>query len=308
MADAVAAGGAVAFLPTLITAPWEILRERTRRVADWVARRGSSPRPGAAVPLGIHLEGPFLEVGGAHDTDHFCDPTPEAIAALLGDAQGLLRLVTLAPGRPGAVAAVAQLREARVAVSFGHADEVDGLASCVRAGATMATHLFNAMSPLHHRDLGVVGAVLDNPELSASLVVDGAHVDPAVVRTAWRALGVDRTILVTDAVAAAGMPDGNYRLGEIELALEGGVVRDPAGRLAGSALTMGAAVDNLQRFVPAVGDWAAARAAAWNPAAAIGAGEFGGLETGRRAVFSLRGRDGAWSVIGLDGYHPLGRG
>ncbi len=293
VADAVWRGGAVAFLPTLITAPWDLLLEQVAAVARWLRTfRGQG-----AEPLGLHLEGPFLDAPGVHDEACFVDPTPARVQALVDAAAGTLRLVTLAHTRPGAPAAVAALRAAGVTVALGHVRGTTGFAECVAAGASMVTHLFNVMGPLHHREPGVAGLALDEERLRCPLIVDGAHVHPAMVRNAFRILGADRTVLVTDAAAAAGMGEGRYRLGGVEVELREGVVRSPTGALAGSALTMGQAAANFARFVPQAGAWTLARVAASNPAQAIGAQGFGSIAPGMRAAFSVREADGTFRAL-----------
>jgi N-acetylglucosamine-6-phosphate deacetylase len=293
VARAVWQGGAVAFLPTLITAPWPRLLQQIAAVATWIERwRGEG-----AEPLGLHLEGPFLQTAGAHDVDCFVDATPARVAELLAAARGTLRLVTLAHAREGAVAATAQLVAAGVTVALGHCDRVAGFDACVGAGARMATHLFNAMGPLHHREVGVAGMALDDERVLCSLIVDGVHVHPAMVRNAFRVLGPDRCVLVSDAVGAAGMPDGEYTLAGRRVTARNGVVRDAAGRLAGSALTMATAARNFLQFVPDAGAWTLGQVAAANPAALARAGHLGALAVGRRAAFTLLGDDGAFTCV-----------
>lgn len=276
----VLAGGATAFLPTLITAPFEQLLRQVEAVARWIERGRH-----AATPLGIHCEGPFLQTAGAHDGRCFVDPTPERIDALLTAARGRLRLVTLAPGRAHAAEAVARLRQAGVTVALGHFDATAGLEACVGAGARLVTHLFNAMGRLHHRVPGPTELALDEPRLSCSLIADGTHVHPAWVRLAWRSLGPDRLVLVTDSVAAAGMPDGPYQLAGRPVTLRGGVVTGDDGVLAGSALTFAQAAGNFLRFVPEVGPWTLARIAAKNPARLIGETGRGSIARGAAAEF-----------------------
>lgn len=293
VAAAVFAGGGVAFLPTLITAPFEELLERVRAVCTWIRDRKSSPRAGHAVPLGLHLEGPFLEVGGAHDVEHFVDPSPERIEAVLGASCDELALVTLAPARRGSVDAVRRLTGAGCAVFLGHARGTEEFSACVDAGARGVTHLFNAMSGLHHRDPGMVGAAFDDARVSASLIVDGHHVHPSVVRTALCCLGRDRLLLVTDAMAAAGMPDGEYELGPNHpVRLEGGAVRDAEGRLAGSALTLSDVSRCLARIRGEVDPCLLATAASTQPARLLGAPDRGGIAVGGRAEFAVLGADG----------------
>jgi N-acetylglucosamine-6-phosphate deacetylase len=293
VARAVWRGGAVAFLPTLVTAPWKHLLEQVAAVAAWIEAWSGD----GAEPLGLHVEGPFLQAAGAHDPAHFVDPTPERVQQLLAAARGRLRLVTLAPSRTGAAAATARLVAAGVAVSLGHCGSTEGFAACVDAGARAVTHLFNAMGPLHHRDVGTAGLALDDERVCCALILDGVHVHPAMVRNAFRVLGPDRTLLVTDAVGAAGMPDGAYTLAGKRVAAAGGVVRDEQGRLAGSALTMGLAARNFLRFVPAAGPWTLARAAATNPAALANATHLGAIEPGKRALLTLLGDDGSCTCV-----------
>ncbi len=291
-------GGAAAFLPTLISAPMERMLAQTSALADWIEAFDES-RPDLAIPLGIHLEGPFLEAQGAHQADSFVDPTPDRIDALIRAGRGQVRLVTLAPGRDGAPAAIHQLREAGVSVSIGHGKTTDGLAACVDAGARLATHLYNAMGPIHHRRPGLAGLVLDETRLTCSLILDGAHVHPAMVRNAWRCLGAERTILITDAVSAAGMPDGDYRIQGDAVHLTDGVVRNERGALAGSALTMTAAIRQFLEILPEAGPATLARIAAANPARAIDAESWGDLAVGKRALLTFLDADGQASFLDL---------
>lgn len=288
-------GGAVAFLPTLITAPWDVLLERLRAVGNWIRHWNGR----GAEPLGIHLEGPFLESTGVHDPRCFALPTQARLDQALEAAQGTLRLVTLAPAVPGAVDAVRRLRAAGVTVALGHAESTDHMAACVDAGATLVTHLFNAMGPMHHRKPGVAGHALDEARLSCPLILDGEHVHPVMVRNAWRILGPGRFVMVTDAMAAAGMPDGRYHLGHHHFESRNGIVRDEQGRLAGSALTMATATAKLREFVPDMGDWSLAQVASANPARLLGADGYGAIAVGRRAAFSLLQPDGTVRAIRL---------
>ncbi len=293
IAGAVFAGGAVAFLPTLITAPWERLLAQVDAVAQWIEAWNGA----GAEPLGLHVEGPFLQAAGAHDSSHFVDATPARVRELLAAARGRLRLVTLANARSGAAAATATLVASGVACSLGHCDRADGFADCVAAGASAVTHLWNAMGALHHRNLGPAALALDDDRLRCMLIVDGVHVDPVMVRNAFRMLGPDRTVLVSDSVAAAGMPDGDYTLSGLRVHAAAGVVRDAEGRLAGSALTMAQAAANFARFVPQTGPWTLARVAATNPARIAGAEHLGGITPGRRAAFTLLGDDGSVTCV-----------
>ncbi len=290
IATTVLAGGATAFLPTLISAPFPLLLERLRAVARWI----ESGPTGGAQPLGIHLEGPFLELAGAHPPEALIDPTPERIEAILDAAAGHLALVTLAPGREGAVEAVRSLTAAGVRVSLGHGADAGAFTACVDAGATLVTHLFNAMSPIHHRRASLALAALDDPRLLCGVIADGQHLSAPALRLAWRILGRQRMLLVTDSSAPAGCGDGTFLLGDRRVEARGGVVTDEEGGLAGSAALMrdvvagmGAAVEELE---PA--DWAALTST--NAARALGLTTE--LVPGAPARFSLLGPHGEWSA------------
>ncbi len=203
--------GVTAYVPTFITAPVAELADVLRRVAQVHA----APPAGARV-LGAHFEGPFLAETrrGAHNATYLCDPAPGDIEQVLAAAPpGTLAVVTLAPERLGALEAVERLVGAGVLVSVGHTDATgEQVAAAAEAGARAVTHLFNAQRPMHHREPGVPGHSLVDDRLSLGLIVDLHHVTADVVRLAFRAAG-DRVVLVTDAVAAAGMPPGRYLLG-----------------------------------------------------------------------------------------------
>ena len=293
VAQAVFDGGAAAFLPTLITAPWQRLLEQVRAAGEWVRSWSGH----GAEPLGLHVEGPFLRTAGAHPSEHFVDPTPDRLRQLLAAAGGSLRLVTIANAREGAVEATRRLVGEGIAVALGHCDSPAQFGACVDAGARAVTHLFNAMGRLHHREIGPAALALDDDRVSCPLIVDGVHVAPAMVRNAFRILGADRTVLVTDAVAAAGMPDGTYTLAGMQVHARDGVVRDGDGNLAGSALTMAHAARNLLAFAPELGPWTLHRVASSNPAALIGADTYGALRQGCRAAFTLLADDGSMRVV-----------
>ena len=291
VARAVMQGGAVAFLPTLITAPWDELLQQVDAVAKWCET--FQPGEDAAEPLGLHVEGPFITCPGVHDRSCFLDPTQGRIDQLLRAGRGRIRVVTLSSARAGAAQAVAQLRAAGVTPSLGHVDSTVGFAECAAAGAQMVTHLFNAMGPMHHRDHGVAMQALDTGSLCCPLILDGIHLHPITVRNTVRILGPDRTVLITDAVAAAGMPDGDYELAGEVIRLRGHTVTDATGRLSGSALTMAGAARAFLDWIPFAGVWTLARAAASSPARLIAAEGYGQIAVGQRAAFTLLGDDGS---------------
>ena len=197
---------------------------------------------------GIHLEGPFLSPArkGAHTEALLRPPTPEAVDRLLEAGDGTLAMVTIAPELPGALQAITRFATAGVVVAVGHTDgdETD-VRRALDAGASVATHLFNAMPPIHHREPGPVPVLLDDERVMVELIGDGLHLHPDVVRMAVATAGLDRAALVTDAMVAAGMPDGGYTLGGLAVTVRHGEARlfedDGApGSIAGSTLTMAA--------------------------------------------------------------------
>lgn len=239
--------GVTRFLPTLITAPVPVALAQARAV---LAAERVLPADCGARPLGVHLEGPFLSPvrHGVHDPALMVDPTPDLIDEILGDpvVSAGLRMVTLAPERPGALAAVARLVAAGVLVSVGHTDATAAQTrAAADAGARMITHLFNAQRGLGHREPGVPGAAFVDDRYTMGLIADLAHVAPDICKLVFT-VAAQRVALVTDAVAAAGMPPGRYQLGGADVLLtEDGVPRSPEGTIAGSALTLDRAVRNI---------------------------------------------------------------
>jgi N-acetylglucosamine-6-phosphate deacetylase len=274
-----AAGGVTSFIPTMITAPVEVLVAAAHLA---VAAQARTAGPAARI-LGVHLEGPFLspDYAGAHDPHLIVDPAPHLVEAMLA-APGL-SIVTLAPERPGALAAVRRFADAGVVVSIGHtAATAEEARAATDAGARMVTHLFNAQRPLGHREPGVPGQALSDERLSAGLIADLHPVAAPIVAVAFRC-APGRVALVTDATAALGMPPGRYRLGgrDVVLGPGGQPPRRDDGTIAGAALPLDAAVRNV---VACGVDPAAALAAATSvPARLLGRAEVGRLAAGARA-------------------------
>src|ERR1039458_8180886 len=209
-----------------------------------------SPMPLQRLPLGIHLEGPFLshKRRGVHPPEYLLDPTLEIFERLWQAARGQVRMMTIAPELPGALEVIAEAARRKVCVSIGHSDAaLETARAGVKAGASHATHTFNAMRPLDHRDPGILGEVLTDRQLSADIIADGIHVAPEVVQLFLQAKGIERAVLITDAMAAAGMPDGTYQLGPIQVEVKDGRCTSD-GKLAGSVLTMDRAVRNVTQF------------------------------------------------------------
>ena len=214
----------------------------TAAPADLLAALGAlADATEAGLVSGIHLEGPWLSPAraGAHDVALLRRPDPAELAALLAAGRGTVRMVTVAPELPGGLDLVRRVVAAGVVAAVGHTDaDAATVRAAVDAGATVVTHLFNAMPQLHHRRPGPVGALLDDPRVTVELVADGVHVDPAVFRLALAAAGPGRVSLVSDAMAAAGSVDGRYRLGSMDVVVADGVARTAgSGSIAGSTAT-----------------------------------------------------------------------
>jgi len=239
--------GVTGFLPTIITSP-----ANTARVAQEVLRAGSPPNWTGARPLGLHLEGPFLNPArkGAHNPAYLRHASAEAIAGWSPEKG--VRLVTLAPELPWALEAAAELARRGVVVSAGHSlATFDEAAAGFDAGARYATHLFNAMPPLHHREPGLVAAALADPRVIVGLIPDGLHVHPALVGLLWQLLGSERLNLVTDAMAAMGMEPGDYLLGDSLVTVDGTSARLDDGTLAGCVLSLDAILRAFRAFTAA---------------------------------------------------------
>lgn len=267
--------GTTTLVASLVTNSTEALAGQLRELRPLVE---------AGELAGLHLEGPWLAEAwcGAHPPDLLADPTPEALAALTEAGGDALVMVTLAPERARALEAIAMLTARGVRVAVGHTDATyDQTRAAIRAGARVATHLYNAARPPHHREPGPSVALLEDPDIVIESIVDGAHLHPAVVRATARAAG-RRWVLVTDAMAAALLGDGSYRLGTLTVDVRDGIAR-LRGRdgLAGSTLSLARAVRTaVDVGVPLVD---AVRAATATPAAAMGWGDLGRLEPGCRA-------------------------
>ncbi len=276
VASRLPATGVTSFLPTVISAPADVMR---RAVAELDVLRHSSP---GARSLGVHLEGPFINPSrsGAHPRQHIRPPDRHEAE---GWSAPSIALVTLAPEVEGALDLVADLKHRGIVVCCGHSDvTVAELGRAVAAGVTGATHLFNAMGSLSARSPGAAGAVLADNSLMAGIIVDGLHVDPAMVAIAWRALGRGRLFLVTDAIAALGLPGGLFRIGDTEVQVDERGARTARGVLAGSVLRMDDAVRNLVAFTGcSFAD--AVDAATATPARLLGRNDVGVIEPGAYA-------------------------
>jgi N-acetylglucosamine-6-phosphate deacetylase len=263
-----ASHGTGSFLATTVTAPLDA----TLRSLDGLAKLiVQPPANGSARPLGIHLEGPFLSHAkrGVQPAQYLLEPDIPTFDRLFDAAEGQVRLMTLAPELSGAPELAAHAVKRGVRVSLGHSNATAAeTRAAIAAGATSATHTFNAMRPLDHREPGILGTVLTDDAIFAELICDGIHSAPEMARIWLRVKGASRAILVTDAMSAAGMPDGEYHLGGFSVQVaQGRAMRD--GVLAGSVLTLDRALANCIAFTGA-GTPEALRLLTTNPAVMTG--------------------------------------
>lgn len=275
--------GVTSFCPTTMTGSAEQIAAALSAVRDCMDR----PLQGAAV-LGAHMEGPYLSAGkkGAQRGDALRSPDFAEFLRLYHGCGGAIRLVDVAPECENARDFITRASEfCTVSVAHSEAD-YDTAMQGFQWGITHATHLFNAMTGFHHRQPGIVGAVFDSPDVRAELICDGLHLHPAVLRTAFRLLGEKRSIIVSDSMRAAGLPDGESELGGQKVFLENGEARLADGTIAGSTTNLLDEIKNLVRFGIPLRQ--IVRSATINPAAAIGMdGEIGSIREGKRADFTV---------------------
>jgi N-acetylglucosamine-6-phosphate deacetylase len=290
-----ASHGTSTYLATTVTASIDDTLRALEGLANEIAKL---PQPGLARPLGIHLEGPFLshERRGVQPAEHLLAPSIATFDRLVEAAHGHVRLMTLAPELPGAVELASHATSRGVRVSVGHSNATAAETRAgIAGGAVSATHTFNAMRPLDHREPGILGTVLTTDTLFSELICDGVHTEPEIVRLWWRCKGSERAILVTDAMSAAGMPDGEYQLGGFAVQVKDGRAT-ARGVLAGSVLTLDRALANFVRFTGATIDQGL-RVLSTNPAAMVGlAHRAGALEPGKSA--NLVAVDSAGKLVG----------
>lgn len=280
--------GTTTTLASLVTAAPQELLGGVRALTD-ATRSGTI--------AGIHLEGPWLNRArcGAHDRTQMRDPDPDEIEALLTAAGDAIKMVTLAPELPGTDAAIRRFLDAGVVVAVGHTDATyEQTRRAIELGATVGTHLFNAMPPLHHREPGPALALLRDPRVTVELIADGVHLHPDVARGVIEAAGADRVAVITDAIAAAGRADGAYRLGAVRIDVVSGVARvQGTSTIAGSTATM----DRLFRAVAGFGAdrdaglAAAVQVTSATPARALGLERVGSLRPGYDANLVVLDRD-----------------
>ncbi|HTV06050.1 MAG TPA: N-acetylglucosamine-6-phosphate deacetylase [Acidobacteriaceae bacterium] len=280
-----ASHGVGAYFPTTVTMPMDATLRSLEGIAKFVGKHGGGPRV-----MGIHIEGLFLspKKKGAHPERLLLTPSIRVFDQMWEASEGTIKLMTIAPELPNALDVIARATSLGVRISMGHSNATGAEAKAgVKAGAASATHTYNAMRNFDHKEAGLIGETLTNDNLYAEMICDGFHVDPPAVDMYWRCKGPERAILITDAMVAAGMPDGKYKLGELDVQVIGGKCVLNENTLAGSTLTLDRGVKNFARFTGAsIGE--AARLASRNPARMTGLdGEVGVLAIGRSADITV---------------------
>ena len=276
------------YLPTTVTGPIDATLRALDTLAHAIEDASADGVAPTAIPVGIHLEGPFIShvKRGVHPACCIQEPSIELFERFQQAARGHIRLMTLAPGIPHVLELIEHATASGVRVTMGHSNATASeTLAAIAAGATSSTHLFNAMRPIDHHEPGITGTILDRDDVYAEAICDGLHVHPAIVRLWLKMKGEERAILVTDGTSATGMPDGIYTLGNFSVEVKDGVCLSD-GTLSGSVLTMDRAVDNLQRFTGAsLGT--AVRLASLNPARMLGLEHLTALTPGAPANFNL---------------------
>ena len=284
--------GVAAFCPTTMSAGTKETLDAVRGIRAVMDR----PEPAGARVLGAHMEAPFLSEkhAGAQQAAFFTDPDWELLLRVTGGRTETVRLITLAPERAGSETFIRRAAEAGIHVSIGHTDA--GAEETHRAadlGADHVTHLFNAQTPLHHRSPGVPGAALSDGRLWCEMICDGVHLHADTVRLVVRCKGAERAVAITDAMEAAGMPDGTYTLGGQQVSVRGGEARLADGTLAGSVLTMRRALQNLIHLF-GIDPAAACRMCTATPAESVGELLCGHMVPGAPGILTRWSRDWRW--------------
>ncbi|MCL4522652.1 MAG: N-acetylglucosamine-6-phosphate deacetylase [Acidobacteria bacterium] len=270
VAQTAARFGTTSLVATTVTAELNRTCRSVERISQFI-RAQSTPSVAEAEILGIHFEGPFISSArrGVQPQEWIVASSTESLRRMLDASAGCGKILTLAPELPGALELVDAARAKGLVVALGHTDATfDESQAAIQRGARHAVHVFNAMRPFSHRETGILGAVLTSPDVTTELIADGVHVDPAAMRLLFAAKGAARVVLVSDATAAAAMPDGTYCLGTFEVSVAGGVCRNAEGRLAGSTLTLDRALRNVVALGVPLAD--ALRMLALNPATLLG--------------------------------------
>jgi N-acetylglucosamine-6-phosphate deacetylase len=297
--------GVTSYFPTTVTAPMAKTLASLEKLGRAVRNGNAGVKELRAKPLGLHLEGPFISTAkcGVHPLADIIPPSLPLLDQFWNAAQCTVKVVTVAPELDGASDFIRECAKRDIVVSLGHSNaETRSALEGVAAGATHATHTFNAMRPLDHREPGILGVVLSDDRVTADIIADGIHVAPETLKLFLKSKGDERAVLITDAISATGMPDGTYKLGNFDVEVSGDrcLVK---GKLAGSVLTMDRAIRNIVSLA----EWnlqRAVRLATWNPAKVVGIqNKKGSLEAGKHADIAVLSQTGEVikTIIGGEG-------
>jgi N-acetylglucosamine-6-phosphate deacetylase len=251
----VARYGTTSILATTVTASVDQTCRSLEGIAQYTRAHEKFEQESAgpvAEILGIHLEGPFISKArrGVHPPDAIARPSVQILEKFRAAADGLIRIITIAPEIPGALDLIQAAVANGIVAAIGHTDaDYEQTQAAIQAGARHTVHFYNAMRPFSHRDPGIIGAVLTEPDVTAEVIADGIHVAGPAIQVLLGTKGFDTVLLASDATAATGMPDGNFRLGNFEVVVKDGVCRNAEGKLAGSTLTL----DRALRYIVALG-------------------------------------------------------
>ena len=249
----VARHGTTSILATTVTAPVDETCKSLEGIAQYIRSHEHQENTGlAAEILGIHLEGPFISKTrrGVHPSDSITRPSIEILDKFRAASDGLISILTVAPEVSGALDLIRAAVTNGIVAAIGHTDaDYEQARAAIQAGARHAVHFYNAMRPFSHRDPGVIGAVLTEPDVTAEIIADGIHVAGPAIQVLLGTKGFDTVLLASDGTAATGMPDGNFRLGNFEVTVKDGVCRNSEGKLAGSTLTL----DRALRYIVSLG-------------------------------------------------------
>jgi len=278
----IAKHGTTGFLPTIVTAPLKDMRKSVENIENFIERKNFN---GAKI-LGIHLEGPFLNAKykGAQREDCLLPPKIEYLEELISEN---LKLMTIAPEIEGSFDIIRYLSKRNVKISAGHTDATaEIIEHAISLGLSHVTHLFNGMRPLHHRDPGIIGVSLINDQLSVEIIADGYHLADHILTLVTKVKPKEKVILITDAIEAAGLPDGDYELSKQKVIVKNGKATLENGTLAGSSLTLNKAVKNMvERAKLDIKD--AVFMASYSPAKFLGLENKGSIEVGKDADITV---------------------
>ncbi len=271
--------GVTSFYPTTVTSPLEMIENSIKAIVQAIKKE-----VGGARILGIHLEGPFLsyEKAGAQDRRYLLKPSIDLIDRLLELGEGYIKRITIAPEIEGALKAINYLREKGIIIAMGHTNATyDEAIRAIEAGATLANHIYNQMRSFHHRDPGILGAVLTRDDVYVEIIMDKVHHHYAAREIVMRCKGTDKVALITDSIMATGLPDGEYMLGAQKIIIKNGISRLPDGTLAGSTLTLDEAIRNTVNHLK-VPLQDAVKMATYVPAKIMGVeSEYGSIKIGK---------------------------